>query len=54
MSTDKENLVIYLSVLALLVIVVCSMLVKFNLCDCLYGLFVIYAIGRYIYLCRKN
>ena len=54
MSTDKENIVIYLSIFTLLAMVVCSMLVKFNIYDCLYVLFTIFVIGRYIYLSRKN
>ena len=54
MSTDKENIVIYASILTFLFLVVCSMLVKFNIYDFLYVIFAIYAIIRYIMLSRKN
>lgn len=54
MSTDKENIIVYLSILTLLGMVVCSMLVSFNIYDGLYVLFTLYVIIRYMYLSRKN
>ena len=54
MTTEKENLIFYLSILTLLGIVVCSMLVNFNICDGLYILFTVITIIRYTYLSRKN
>lgn len=54
MSTDKENIIIYISVLTLLMIVVCSMLVSFNLYDILYVIFTVFVIIRYVMLSRKN
>lgn len=54
MSTDNENIIFYVSILTLLMIVVCSMLVSFNIYDILYVIFTIFAIVRYIMLCRKD
>lgn len=54
MSTDKENIIIYASILALLLIVVCSMLVSFNIYDILYSIFTLGVIVKYIILCHKD
>ena len=54
MSTDKENIAFYVSILTLLLIVVCSMFVSFNIYDILYVIFLAGVIIRYITLCRKD
>ena len=54
MSTDKENIIIYGSILTLFLMVVCSMLVSFNIYDILYVLFIITAIIRFIIISRKK
>lgn len=54
MTTDKENIVFYIGILTLLLMIVCSMLVKFNMYDALYVLFMITVIIRFILISRED